>query len=153
MNVSSMADGYYDPLFSRWTQATPIGGSLQEMTKANPYEYAGDNPVNATDESGRFAVLVALLVIGIVGCLAGALGSEIGALYAGGGNLPSENTTIKSLIIGCVAGIFGAVLGAILGPGAIALSVEALLFSSLISIASGAITGFLEADLNRVFPG
>jgi hypothetical protein len=39
----------------RWTQATPIGGSLQEATKANPYVYAGDNPVNGTDPSGAYS--------------------------------------------------------------------------------------------------
>jgi hypothetical protein len=44
---------YYDPLFSRWTQATPIGGSLQEATKANPYMYAGNNPTNEVDPSGE----------------------------------------------------------------------------------------------------
>jgi RHS repeat-associated protein len=47
---------YYGPLFTRWTQATPIGGSLQEATKANPYVYAGDNPVNATDPSGAYTL-------------------------------------------------------------------------------------------------
>jgi RHS repeat-associated protein len=47
---------YYDPLFGRWTQATPIGGSLQEVTKANPYVYADDNPMNETDASDRLPV-------------------------------------------------------------------------------------------------
>jgi hypothetical protein len=37
---------------------------LQEATKANPYEYAGDNPVNAVDTSG--AISVFLLVYGII---------------------------------------------------------------------------------------
>jgi RHS repeat-associated protein len=45
---------YYDPTIGRWTQRTP-GGSLQETTKANPYVYADDDPVNAVDPSGRFA--------------------------------------------------------------------------------------------------
>jgi RHS repeat-associated protein len=44
---------YYDPQFGRWTQATPVGGSLQEATKANPYVYADDDPINNTDMSGK----------------------------------------------------------------------------------------------------
>ena len=43
---------YYNSTTSRWTQATPIGGSLQEATKANLYEYTRDNPVNNIDSSG-----------------------------------------------------------------------------------------------------
>ncbi|GER88807.1 hypothetical protein KDW_29690 [Dictyobacter vulcani] len=44
---------YLDIQFNRWTQRTPVGGSLQETLKPNPYEYADDNPVNETDSSGR----------------------------------------------------------------------------------------------------
>ena len=40
---------YYDSTTARWTQRTPIAGSLQETTKANPYAYADDNPVNKVD--------------------------------------------------------------------------------------------------------
>ena len=40
---------YYDPRVGRWTQATPIGGSLQEATKANPYIYANNDPINEVD--------------------------------------------------------------------------------------------------------
>ncbi len=43
---------YDDPTIGRWTQRTPVGGSLQETTKANPYVYADDDPVNAVDPSG-----------------------------------------------------------------------------------------------------
>lgn len=31
----------------------PVGGSLQEMTKANPYVCTADDPVNVVDPSGR----------------------------------------------------------------------------------------------------
>ncbi len=34
------------------TQRDPVGGSLAETTKANPYGYAGDDPVNMTDPGG-----------------------------------------------------------------------------------------------------
>ena len=46
---------FYDAHTGRWTQATPIGGSLQEATKANPYVYADNNPINETDPSGALA--------------------------------------------------------------------------------------------------
>ena len=59
---------YYAPSLGRWTQRTPVGGSLAETVKANPYVYAGDNPVNFVDPSGAFCisstkVLVALGLI------------------------------------------------------------------------------------------
>ena len=47
---------YYDSTTARWTQRTPIAGSLQETTKSNPYEYADDNPVNKIDPSGKDSI-------------------------------------------------------------------------------------------------
>ncbi|GCE21856.1 type IV secretion protein Rhs [Dictyobacter kobayashii] len=47
---------YYDSVTMRWTQATPVGGSLQEITKANPYVYADDDPVNKVDPSGLTSI-------------------------------------------------------------------------------------------------
>jgi RHS repeat-associated protein len=44
---------YYDPTTGRWTQRDPVGGSLQELVKANPYVYAGNNLVNEIDPTGR----------------------------------------------------------------------------------------------------
>ena len=46
---------YYDARTGRWTQATPIGGSLQEANKANPYVYADNDPINKVDPSGKAA--------------------------------------------------------------------------------------------------
>lgn len=48
---------YYDPSVGRWTQRTPVGGSLAETTKANSYMYADNDPVNRVDPSGRYDVL------------------------------------------------------------------------------------------------
>ena len=53
---------YYDPGTGRWTQRDPVGGRLQEMNKANPYVYAGDNPVNETDPSGAWNCVSAWVV-------------------------------------------------------------------------------------------
>jgi RHS repeat-associated protein len=44
---------YYDAATGRWTQRDPVGGSLTETVKGNPYVYAGDDPVNMVDPSGR----------------------------------------------------------------------------------------------------
>jgi RHS repeat-associated protein len=57
---------YYDPGTGRWTQRTPVGGSLQETTKANPYMYADDNPINMVDPNEKSALtcIAALLVAG-----------------------------------------------------------------------------------------
>ncbi|MDQ2887949.1 MAG: hypothetical protein M3Y39_17900 [Chloroflexota bacterium] len=39
---------YYDPTIGRWTQRTPVGGSLEETTRPNPYVYASiSHPVHA----------------------------------------------------------------------------------------------------------
>jgi RHS repeat-associated protein len=47
---------YYDAATGRWTQRDPVGGSLTETVKANPYVYAGDAPVNMVDPNGRDAI-------------------------------------------------------------------------------------------------
>jgi hypothetical protein len=44
---------YYDPTLGRWTQQDPVAGSLRDLNSANRYTYAGDDPVNAVDPSGR----------------------------------------------------------------------------------------------------
>ena len=101
---------YYDSTTARWTQRTPIAGSLQETTKANPYEYAGDNPVNEVDPNGRCSVIDAASAIfssitaaisgggWIVGTLAAANGAgdiALGALLI--------NPTTASLVAGLIA--------------------------------------------------
>ena len=55
---------YYDPTIGRWTQRAPIGGSLQETLKANPYVYAANDAVNEVDPSGRNPILCVALLVG-----------------------------------------------------------------------------------------
>jgi RHS repeat-associated protein len=61
---------YYDAATGRWTQRDPVGGSLTETVKGNPYVYAGDDPVNETDLSGENGLLcgitIGLLVVGVL---------------------------------------------------------------------------------------
>ncbi len=70
---------YYDPTLGRWTQRTPVGGSLQETTKPNPYVYADDDPVNMVDPTGKDAV-DCYLSIAMTATMA--IGGEAGMLLA-----------------------------------------------------------------------
>jgi RHS repeat-associated protein len=51
---------YYDPNLARWTQLDPEAGDLKNPVSMNRYQYAGCNPVNATDPSGRASVACVL---------------------------------------------------------------------------------------------
>ena len=44
---------YYNPGFGRWSQQDPLRGQLKDPTSLNRYVYAGDDPVNFTDPSGK----------------------------------------------------------------------------------------------------
>jgi hypothetical protein len=57
---------YYDPSLGRWTQQDPVGGSLGDLNSANRYVYAGDDPVNLVDPSGKDAFDCALAIAVIV---------------------------------------------------------------------------------------
>ena len=94
---------YYDSTTARWTQRTPIAGSLQETTKANPYEYAGDNPVNEVDPSGRISGACILDIVGIANGIASV-------------------ASLVSLASTGDAGAAAIILAAISGPGDIAIA-------------------------------
>jgi len=40
----------------RWMRQNPVGRSLGDLNSANRYVYAGDDPVNAVDPSGRLSL-------------------------------------------------------------------------------------------------
>ncbi len=44
----------YDPALGRWTQPDPLDQS-SDVRQADPYSYAGDDPVNLTDQNGQIA--------------------------------------------------------------------------------------------------
>jgi RHS repeat-associated protein len=52
---------YYNPGFGRWSQQDPVRGQLNDPTSLNRYLYAGDDPVNLTDPSGRLSCALAIL--------------------------------------------------------------------------------------------
>jgi RHS repeat-associated protein len=75
---------YYNPDTGRWTQRTPVGGSLQETLKANPYVYADNDPVNAVDPSGKgsCADTIGVAIVSLVS-LAGTIAWEDSIVPAG----------------------------------------------------------------------
>jgi len=99
---------YDDTTTGRWTQRMPVGGSLQEMTKANPYVCTADDPVNVVDPSGRQICIPGNFLLAIL------LGS--GALVFGLFSFFAAPVTI-AVIAGveitntAAAGAIGAILG------------------------------------------
>src|SRR5260221_6143802 len=49
-----------------WTQQDPVGGSLGDLNSANRYVYAGDDPVNAVDPSGKDCLFTLLSAISLL---------------------------------------------------------------------------------------
>jgi RHS repeat-associated protein len=123
---------YYDPLFGRWTQATPIGGSLQEVTKANPYVYAGDDPMNEVNPSGKIPAFctwsIVAAALSVVGGIIGVLASYVQLNVAAAGLVAAENPLVDLGAASAATATYG---GALL----------ALISTSL--LAAGAIIGLL----------
>ena len=105
---------YYDR-FGRWTQKDP-------KPSANPYVYAGDDPVNVVDPSGRECVLDALAASfgGIAATLSGA-GYLASLLTLAAGD--AVETTILAFLFSLTA---PSVLGSILIAGGIFVAALAI---------------------------
>ncbi len=115
---------YYDPAIGRWTQRDPVGGSLQETTKVNPYVYT-DDPVNQTDPSGAGCGLDTLLNVislggivtsglGLVASSASLLATTPAGMVAGAAALTLDAPTIlliaTSVFLGASIAAFGITL-------------------------------------------
>jgi RHS repeat-associated protein len=87
---------YYDPNLARWTQLDPEAGSLQNPVSMNRYQYAGCNPVNATDPTGRDDA-----------CLGGLIVSSL-AVIVGGEILEG---LAAALLVAALGGLIVAVVG------------------------------------------
>ncbi len=70
---------YYSPGTSSWTQQDSIAGTIQSPSAVNRYPYAGDDPVNNVDPSGK-NFLTDLAAFGI-GLIAVGLGIATGGLF------------------------------------------------------------------------
>ncbi|GER88811.1 hypothetical protein KDW_29730 [Dictyobacter vulcani] len=95
-------------------------GSLAETLKANPYEYADDNPVNNVDPGGNISIAGACIAAALAAVALGAVtlsvtlftgGADIPAIIAalglwGSGELAIAGVTIDgAVLIGCLGGI------------------------------------------------
>lgn len=61
---------YYDPSSSTWTQKDPLS-QIQSPNEANPYVYAGADPVNRVDPSGTIGLGTCDVGFMTVGCVTG----------------------------------------------------------------------------------
>ena len=90
---------YYSPIYGRFLSEDPAGfvGS-----GANPYWYAGDNPVNATDPSGEILPLIAACGVGaIFGIVSDLIFNAVGHRKTNLGDLAG------AAVGGCLLGLGG----------------------------------------------
>jgi RHS repeat-associated protein len=117
---------YYDPAIGRWTQRDPVGGSLAETVKANPYVYVDDDPVNMVNPSGKNAVAcaltIAVLLLGslislwLIGSLLATAPADFTFFAADAAPLLSETgQAIVSDLWGFGVGIATAIIGFVTG--------------------------------------
>lgn len=115
-----MGERYYDPLLHRFTQTDPVMGSLGNPIALNPYLYAGNNPVNFVDPTGRFwdevkaaaaAGLVSAAVMAIPGVGPTVVGAAGGCAYEGvltyleeGDGTAAFMACLKGAALGAIAG-------------------------------------------------
>ncbi len=120
---------YYDASIGRWTQRDPVGGSLLETTKANPYGYAGDDPVNMVDPSGKISLNAALCALGIIGSavsfFVGLLQSTwaIGVLTGTPETLAALGGAYAVIVNSLLPGLALALIGGIVAFGILVLTV------------------------------
>lgn len=102
----------------RWTQHTPIGGSLAETIKANSYVCTADNPVNMVDPSGgdtincigAWALLALGLVVAAATIIAAVLAAPAGVGFLGALISGSTFLGLGGIGWGVIAGFGGALI-------------------------------------------
>ncbi len=126
---------YYDSKSARWTQRDPIGGSLQEITKANPYVYANNDPINYVDPSGANGILCffSLIFFGM------AIGVEIQGMVAWVTGL----LVAFAWGISWLAGPFGYILAAVAGIVGLIIWVAFIVYQ-VYQLAGGIADGFAK---------
>lgn len=111
----------YDAEMGRWLERDPIGFKGGDT---NLYAYAGSDPVNRIDPSGTFAP--ALCAWPAYTAVAGAFGSAVGTVMAGGSAAEIRDSAIMGAIAGAAAGLTAVAVGPTLVGGAIGAAVDLL---------------------------
>ena len=80
-------DRYYDPTTQHWTQQDTLAGNFNNPASTNRYTYAGDNPIDRWDPTGRFDITkiatgLAAGVTAITGIAVLAVTTPVWGLYA-----------------------------------------------------------------------
>lgn len=96
-----------DTFTGTWTSVDPIT-ALNDPSRATPYAYAGDNPLNAIDPSGRFS----LGLPDVLGAVGAAIGTGLAVAAVGAGCVAAAPVCVG---LGAVAGASGGVIGGGLG--------------------------------------
>ena len=115
---------WYHPSTGQWTQADPAGHPITDPSQANPYTFAGNNPVNNADRSGQ--------------SLWSDIGSTLDSAWQGaeaGGTIGGTG----GALIGCGLGIEGGPAGCL--AGGVALGGIGLVGGSLI----GGVVGLFDS--------
>ena len=127
---------YYDPTLNRWTQHDAYAGTIASPRTLNRYAYAGDDPVNNTDPSGRifgyswddFTEDVAGAAEDVVECVSGlpcTAGSVTEYVAVNGALLGLAGLGIYAGVVSC-ATLIGCIAGAPLGFGGAAAALYGL---------------------------
>ncbi|MCP9492010.1 MAG: RHS repeat-associated core domain-containing protein, partial [Solirubrobacteraceae bacterium MAG38_C4-C5] len=123
---------YYDPQLARWTQQDPLTGYM-DPRRANPYIYAGQDPINQTDPTGAaFEMAARFTGQAVAACaLDGAVAGAIGSFSVVGAG--------PAAAAGCLSGALGATaenVALVIGGQSAANAVAS--FTGALSVASGA---------------
>jgi RHS repeat-associated protein len=100
---------YYDSNTGRWTQMDPIGGSIANPATLNGYIYAGDDPINNVDPTGRD------FTSGCVTSVEESAGIEIATSVVTGQPEVSGVELGVSCLVGGIASSIGGALGGAIG--------------------------------------
>ena len=92
---------YYDPAAGRFTQQDSLE-VLGDPGRGNRYQYAGDNPINYIDPTGKISFLTGV----IIGLTVVSFFTGVGAVIAVGEFATYALTTV-SLGTAFVGGVFG----------------------------------------------
>lgn len=135
---------YYDPILGRFLQKDPHPGSLSvPITVVNGYAYAGNNPFNFADPSGKSFLGDLFLGLIISAAAFFSAGAALALLFPAGMTAGIGSAAIGA-VVGAVAGAAGGAVAGALAYGISGQSMAKGFATGLISGAvSGAVAGFM----------